>query len=132
MVLLDNDDLNFINQNETIEIGSLDEGSKGYVAEVILNDQIFGVWNFIKTEGHCTGQKRWQEKVLFEDYDIYFIIFRDTKESTSSRKTYYYNGNGYMMYGTDKNLKPTMFIMGFEFYTFDMNSLIYLANDVST
>ncbi|KAJ8920580.1 hypothetical protein NQ315_004719 [Exocentrus adspersus] len=97
-----------IHPQDKIEIGStsIKTKKKSYIHNVVLNSKKFGLWKFSQTEGNCTDE---------------------TDKQPDSVNTFF-NGKGYITYGKNNKLNPTKLTLGFDFNTFDENSLIYLAS----
>lgn len=55
------------------------------------------------------------------------LFARDEGEKQLDNINTFYNGKGYTKYEKNDVLKPSKLTLGFDFSTFDENSLIYLA-----
>ncbi|KAJ8967333.1 hypothetical protein NQ317_007978, partial [Molorchus minor] len=76
------------------------------------------------------------DKQLFkDDAYIYKVTLNeknfglDTVDRQTDNINTYFSGNGYRIYGRNNKLNPSKLTLGFDFSTFDENSLLYLAQE---
>ncbi|XP_044750495.1 laminin subunit alpha-1 [Coccinella septempunctata] len=102
-----------ISTNDLINIGTnVNHSSAGCLYEFFLNEINVGLWNFVKSVGNCTACET------------------EARGSEQEKLNTLYVDGGYSLYNVS-TLNPQQFSVILNFRTFDENSLLFLAQEIS-